>query len=310
MSETIQQQPQEKEPAEPFHEYKILTTANYKDCITNQQRVKMPVYFTSDEKMRAVYIDRTDKLINEITSGNYDSVIYLDKSARPIYWLVREFWDILAPGKPRPDTKFANIDAGQFFPELESRPSDEDIQDFEIPVSIINDLKKAFGNEFYKKDVNGKLILDENNQPIGKKIMIVDEISVSGSTLKLAQKILSTAFEGVYFSGEMWYQTNRVEVASRLIPYELPVWYHETDPSGRGVGDSKMSSPMFSTPLPNDPRSNELRTDIKQLAIEVKAGRQAIRPTNGDDSVYYFKDPDGKINYNKPRFKIDSAQNL
>jgi hypothetical protein len=223
--------------------------------------------------------------------------------------MVREMWDIFAPDKARPDTKFANVDAHYWLHDSEARPETHEAHAMVIPQSVIQELQNAFKNEFYQKDENGNVLLNDSNQPIGKKVLIVDEISVTGSTLVLAKKMFEAAFPEVEFETKPWLQSTNVERGGRLIPVELPVWYHEKDVSGRFVGDIKEGSQIFSAPLEGtDPLSQALRADIKQMAIDIRSGKQAIRPDqDADELIYYYPGGDGKADESKPRYKIDYA---
>jgi hypothetical protein len=295
----------------PAHEYSILTLKHYEKRVTQDAGVKKPIEFVSDEKMRTIYIQRTSELIERILKEDCDTVIYLDKSARPVSLMVREMWDIFAPDKPKPDTKFANVDAHHWLNDSEARPETHEAHAMVIPQSVIQELQNAFKNEFYQKDENGNVLLNDSNQPIGKKVLIVDEISVTGSTLVLAKKMFEAAFPEVEFETKPWLQSTNVERGGRLIPVELPVWYHEKDVSGRFVGDIKEGSQIFSAPLEGtDPLSQALRADIKQMAIDIRSGKQAIRPSqdqDADELIYYYPGGDGKADESKPRYKIDYA---
>ncbi len=300
--------PKKVELEKPAHEYSILTLKHYEQRITHDAGVSKPKDFISDEKMRTNYIERTDKLIEEMLKEDYDTVIYLDKSARPVSLMVREMWDIFAPDKPRPDTKFANVDAHYWLHDSEARPETHEVHAMVIPQSVIQELQNAFKNEFYQKDENGNVLLNGSNQPIGKKVLIVDEISVTGSSLVLAKKMFEAAFPGVEFGTKPWLQSTNVERGGRKIPVELPVWYHENDVNGRFVGDIKEGSQIFSAPLEGtDPLSQALRADIKQMAVDIRSGKQAIRPSQDNQLIYYYSGVDDKADESKPRYKIDSV---
>ena len=51
-------------------------------------------------------------------ASRYDTVVYLDKSARPLDGLARKVLKNVMPDKKRPDSKFLNIDRNQIFTEL------------------------------------------------------------------------------------------------------------------------------------------------------------------------------------------------
>lgn len=308
----------------PRTKYSILTLQNYRKRMVDEQQL-IDLNYPDDDRMRAFYVMRTDRLIQEAEIADVDTIFYLDKSARPIQWMVKEFWPIFAGDKPMPESKFANIDASEWLGKTsdEPRPDETEIFLAKIPQEAIEELRETF------RDPNNRdaSVFD------GKKVMVVDEVSVSGGSLGLAVKILSEAFPKAEFIGRAWMIPEKVKKGHGMYPKELPVWYHKTDPRGRGVGDTKPGSRVLSAPgavvnpdlieqsglteteqealrsrakeqeergiiVPpssrvyvQDKLSNQLRTEIAQLAKDVKEGRQSIVPGNREDSEYFDVDP-------------------
>lgn len=266
--EELQQIKAESTEAEDRTQYRVLTLENYRERAEHEQGL-MPLKFESDEVMRAFYVERTEELMDQMARREVDTVVYLDKSARPISWFVREFWPVFMKDEKMPETKFANIDANALMklgPES-PRPTDEDIQEFSFSAEQIEELRDIFTDPS-----TGKSFFD------GKKVLIVDEIFVSGSSLKLAQKLFETVFPNAEFSAIAWmypgFQEDRR--MSRRVIEEVPVWYHKGDEFGRGVGDSEdghFLSRRFEAP---DQLGLQLRKEIKQLAKDVCDGVQPI----------------------------------
>src|SRR5690606_27374644 len=75
--------PHEKEP--PF-EYKILEGHFEPDNET----------WKSDQELRMQFFQLTDELIYKMTASETSTVMFLDKSARPLSHLVRALWPICA----------------------------------------------------------------------------------------------------------------------------------------------------------------------------------------------------------------------
>jgi len=307
----------------PRTEYRILTLSHYRQRMVKEQNL-MEVEYPDDERMRAMYVSRTDRLIQEAEKLEADVILYLDKSARPIQWLVKEFWPIFAPDKPAPESKFVNIDASEWLGKTsdEARPGEDEIYSAEIPQEAIEELRAVFRDPT-RPD---KSVFD------GKQIMVVDEVSVSGGSLSLAVKILSQAFPEASFNGRAWMIPEKVKRGHGMYPKELPVWYHKVDPRGRGVGDIKPGSRVLSSPgalinpgaieeskyteeqkkslqsaasiqqqrgievgsssgvFVQDELSKQLRAEIKQLARDVIDRRQSIIPGTRDDASYYDVD--------------------
>lgn len=243
--------------------------------------------FKSIEGLEAEYVELTDKLIHKMTHGERVShngeysqeiptkVIFLDKSARPVAWLVRELWDTLAPDPgsdevpPKPDFKFLNIDRNQWKDQLDpngalsydaNRVSDEQIEG----------LRSIYGK-------NGEGSFDVENEMDDQVIMIVDEVRSSGATLDIAKSIVQRAFPNSKVFGSYW-MAGMASANGATGNADLPVWYRDDSTNakmtpGRGVGNRRHPSTIthpsqyfLSTPLPEpDQRALRLREDFKAL---------------------------------------------
>ncbi len=130
----IHPEPNSSEKEIPRTEYSILTLQNYHQRMVEEQQL-MDIDYPDDDRLRAFYVMRTDQLIEEAEKEQVDTILYLDKSARPIQWLVKEFWPIFAGNKPMPESKFANIDASEWLGKTsdEPRPDEDEIYKAEIP---------------------------------------------------------------------------------------------------------------------------------------------------------------------------------
>lgn len=253
-------------------------------------------YKTGDQ-LRSEYVRRTDELIRQMTEGieiedpvtheksfeRPDAVVYLDKSARPVEWLVRELWPKLAscPGEPtpeRPQSFFVNIDREQWVNTID--PEGKGTVDINrLDPTVIRSLRSIFVSPKQKErglseDIDATpSILD------GKTILIVDEVFSSGRTLTYATKFFQKAFPTTKIAGAYWMGgvSQRGNAQGNA---DLPVWYKESTSKGRGVGNrderrSQMSSSrtqrlgawFLSTGIrDSDPDSHRLRREIKQLA--------------------------------------------
>lgn len=132
---------------------------------------------------RMQYVHLTDELIRRLEGDTEDGpkpdvVIYLDKSARPVSWMVRELWDTLArePGTDyedgkipeKPKTAYINVDSERHYTR-------EDIAD----------LRALFTKD---EEDGGETHFD------GKNILIVDEEGVSHATSNRALAFVKLAF--------------------------------------------------------------------------------------------------------------------
>lgn len=280
--------------------YQILTTDNYLHVITDRQGVKPTETMErgDSEGMRASYIKNTEKLIDTIRHGfstetaaehdNADIVFYLDKSARPVAWLTDSFWDVFADRgniPPKPATKFINLHAQEGPGGSRPDPSDiaQQVKDGDYD-TYIDSMREVFADM------------------AGKNILVVDEVSVSGSTQELAYQIFQRAFPESHIRSIAWMQAGkRQDKQGNTFPVEIPVWYKKDSSAGRGVTDvdaqqsalspssaQRLGADILST-TPDEPdlEAVQLRREIKQLAIDVKVGRQPIIPARDiDDSRY------------------------
>jgi len=265
-----------------FESSKENFTSKYTELTGRNQVVDREIWST--EWVLSEYVKRTDGLIGkmdgtipmiqqdiyttregELTAEKRDlkppsSVIYLDKSARPVEWMVRELWPVLArvPDTPyaegkvpqKPKDYFLNIDKGDWLRRM--GVPEEHIQD--VPENLIDITKIDKEHIARIRALYSTAKIDEdniddawNNPTIfdGQHVMVVDEVKSSGKTLKLAQMLLSLAIPEATFSGEYWakplpvFLNNGVEVDGRMQKKMawVPVWYREDSPLGRGIGD-------------------------------------------------------------------------
>ncbi|MBR3257340.1 hypothetical protein IKG02_03630 [Candidatus Saccharibacteria bacterium] len=185
-----------------------------------------------------------------------DHVIYLDKSARPVRWLVDAFWEDFTD-KPRPEASHLAIDRKEWFrrsgvellPNEYVRDSDgttrpaegRDFQIEKIPKETLARIRAVYidggiEDEDIDKIMSTPTVLD------GKNVTIIDEVSRSGSTLHIAKELLNAAVPElksvngyVFWRPGDDFQTSSGETQMK----GAPAWYPH-DPSdwrGRGVKD-------------------------------------------------------------------------
>lgn len=178
-----------------------------------------------------------------------DTVIYLDKSGRPVSWLVDALWDQFSqPGTQKPATEFLNIDRTNWFTMLgkshydaanRSGPEDFDIN--QVPQEKIDSIRALF--------VEGELDVDGWQEQVwqmpatldDQDILVVDEVKNRGGTLVIAQQVLQRAFPTARISADYFWSTRRKGVTG-ADPGEMqmesaPVWYDKDSQYGRGIGD-------------------------------------------------------------------------
>lgn len=163
MNETLNSPP----IIDPNFKYEVLTPDAY------HTQLETP------EELQELYIKNTTDLIKTIvgdeTHPGYDTVIFLDKSARPLSWMTRELWGHVAPQKENPETgelqtvkmpemKFVNIDRLNWRKNPDT-PIDEPGGGMIDPTEEdLDGIRRIFN-------------IDEKHKLDGKRILIVDEQS-------------------------------------------------------------------------------------------------------------------------------------
>lgn len=272
--------------------------------------------FKTNEQLRMEYLSLTDELIHKVTSGvefpdpktgekvrqPVDTILFLDKSARPVAWLMREAWPLLASEEnaetpPMPEMKFLNIDREQWIDQLD--PNRTGALDSErLPDEAIQSLRSVFIAPNYKQDGLSDELFEKPTYLDGKNVLIVDEVLSTGRTLRMAELFLKKAYPEARFAGTHWMGgvTARNGGASTGNA-DLPVWYSDKTSLGRGVGNRELS-PDTSAPgnvtqrlgawflscrfLEQDERSLQLRTELNQLPHDPNVMR---RPSRHRDDI-------------------------
>lgn len=185
-----------------------------------------------------------------------DHVIYLDKSARPVSWIVNEFWKDFSD-KQRPEHSYLNIDrlpwlrragleldmAG-YLEDKDGQSRKPNFHDFvknadKIPQEIFAKVRALY--------VEGGIETDDPMEVMklptrldGKNLLIVDEVKDTGVTLDIAKYILKRAIpelasvNGEYFWSPGFKASNGGGERQHL---SVPIWYSHKTSLGRGVGD-------------------------------------------------------------------------
>ncbi|MDR3298159.1 MAG: hypothetical protein LBT19_02200 [Candidatus Nomurabacteria bacterium] len=191
-----------------------------------------------------------------------DYVIYLDKSARPVSWLVNIFWKDLAaadparPGEkvPRPPHSYLNIDRVNWFrrtgTEIDAlgngyrhdgthgRLGFSDFDQSKITKEDLAGLRALF-IEGGVDTTNPDEIMQLPTKLDGKNILIIDEVKNSGSTLSIAQLLIKRAIPEVSSTrGDYFWQSDGTKMVGDEIQMgSVPIWYDASTEYGRGIGD-------------------------------------------------------------------------
>lgn len=214
------------------------------------------------------YVQDTALLISEIDGSlksdssirePYDHIVYLDKSARPVSWLVNMFWKEFAVRGTdgaivqRPKHSYVNIDRSPWFRNVGISVSDDGRQKENGELATYRDFLNHIGNltdqhlaeiralyiEGGIEEENIEAIMESSTVLDGKRVLIVDEVSRTGSTLNIATHLFRLAFpaakevNGAYF----WHPTEpMLKIDDENVLTSLPVWYDPNTLTGRGIG--------------------------------------------------------------------------
>lgn len=123
----------------------------------------------SEEKRRELS-EAAERFVQDVHERGYDSLVFLDKSARPYAALFRARWKTLYAKEKMPDIRFANIGREKVFEIVE-----QDVR------------------EELSKQVRERYDLE------GKKVLIFDEYYSTGNTIKNAYSTFRGAFPSSHF---------------------------------------------------------------------------------------------------------------
>jgi hypothetical protein len=238
--------------------------------------------FYSIEKLESMYLSCSDGLIgiqdgsitvdqetigdnakytfSEFDGQPSDHVVYLDKSARPIQYLIAGLWDSLAkPSATKPEHSFVNIDKEIWLQQMNvpihrlQNPQPEDYNFDNIDKQLLKDRINQLRAIYIKPEFIDQI--DENNIESckdlptvldGQNVLIVDEVESSGYTLKIALELYKRAFPNTKFGTAYWASPRKIswtvnekdgteskEFAASWVPF----WYDSDTAYGRGIGD-------------------------------------------------------------------------
>lgn len=260
----------------------------------------------ADPLMRMEYIRLTSHLVDKLVANKIDTVIFIDKSARPVSWLIGELWPMLASDHdpdpnsatvpPKPARQFLNIDRQRWIDKTGS-VEDDTGRGVQVNSSTVGqdiaDLRAAFSKK--RQDIErrgGEFDDDRKARLDNQRIMVVDEVRTSGNTLEIARQFLTKAFPHSQVFAEYWMRPKIItDKGGTRFTAENPIWYKEDTALGRGIGDLseagneqsehprlRRGNKFFSRPLDKpDKDSLTLRREIKQLTKEVASGQLPLR---------------------------------
>lgn len=244
-------------------------------------------------KLQRSYVRYTNKLVEKINEDEIDHAVFLDKSARPVAWMMNELWDSLAATdeevSERPDESFLNIDREQWRDTVGGKEIDSGIIDVsKIDQTVIDSLRYIFVSGT-KADKDGNNITLDSvwEMPTvldGKKVLVVDEVKFTGDSARIAQKLLRRAIPEADIQEPYHWMDSKS--AGKDLP-DIPMWYSDKTEKGRWVNDRSRTESIHSSSRVQregymflstrqqevDSRSQKLRAECKALARDYEQGK-------------------------------------
>ncbi|MCA9370221.1 MAG: phosphoribosyltransferase [Pseudomonadales bacterium] len=276
------------------HDYSVLSKPGF----SSQSR--------EGRELRMRYFMLTDRLIHTIQSGievraaeggveykSIDVVLFLDKSARPVSWLLRDLWPVLAQDSAgfvpaMPEIRYINIGKDQ-----------------QVTPDDVMRLRAVFMQPKNRRLV-AEGVIDRPSFLDNKTILVVDEVRATGKTLKNALLVLRRSFPTTHFRGTYWMDSIGVQNQGPFATMgENPVWYRSDTDIGRGVKSKGVSMPngdnnpyrasrlswdflsrRWESP---DLLSQKLREDIKHLTTHPDVPIRAHPARSEDEGFELYK---------------------
>ncbi|NCU37990.1 hypothetical protein EOL96_02955 [Candidatus Saccharibacteria bacterium] len=186
----------------------------------------------------------------ELAQSPPDHVVWMDKSARPVSWLVDAFWDQLAKdGANKPNDIYLNFERSEWFLRIgktEQDYIDGDRTKFNADLLDEDEILRVralFTQQSVDEDNWREEMRAEEDLFAGKHLMIVDEVqSTGGATLDISTGILKRAFPGATITTRYFWRGGLVgditiNAGERQMK-SAPIWYDTSTIRGRGIGDT------------------------------------------------------------------------
>lgn len=211
-----------------------------------------------------------------------DYVIYLDKSARPVSWLVDEFWNDFSD-QPRPEESFLAIDREPWFERVGVKLGKN--QEIELPNG---ERRAAKGSDFWDawekmpkerqreylsriralyieggiEDTDVDKIMSTPTVLDGKNVTIIDEVERSGSTLSIAAGLIQRAFnlKPEKVTTHVFWKDIFKKVSGETQMGSAPVWYPRDNADWRGRGIKDINPEYFRRRYEENP-NNKTRAE-------------------------------------------------
>ena len=212
-----------------------------------------------------------------------DHVVYLDKSARPVSWMVDSFWEDFTE-KERPEKSYLAIDRefwfryagvellpGQYIKNPDGSTRLATAEDFPIEKISRETLARirALYIEGGIEDEDVEKIMQTPTVLDGKNITIIDEVSRSGSTLGIAKKLIHAAIpEAKSVNGHIFWSDNlTITDSGESQMGSTPVWYPKDKLDWRGRGVKNINPKYFEHIYEKNPTPKNRANNFGSLVL-------------------------------------------
>jgi hypoxanthine phosphoribosyltransferase len=241
----------------------------HKESLSPQEAEESAIF---NEKQKEILKERVAEIIREVIDTNAKLIVFLDRSARPIAWMIRAAWDQLAQGKELPNMRFVNIGREK----IERLKAEElkGLDDDEFWERITRKFWEQTSHKEYiekmKKGLAGVFHSTDSASGARESIMIVDDYSETGHSLRLAAEFFTKHFpnEEIHVAQLLW-PTDRDD-----FPYSGDGWWNGThlpwnsDKSYTLLSEEDAASDL-SARAERDPRKRQkgllLKEEIKKM---------------------------------------------
>lgn len=186
-----------KNPKRPPFQ-KIMTPAFTPSTYDYDPEMQDPFDLLKNQELRQNLGNDMLLFVNQVRKKSPDSLVFMDRSARPAAWMFRDIWRSINPNEEMPEIKFVNIgrekvgDAnfiGRYADPSEQARYKENVK---RDINKVQALKEAF--TVHAKDPQGNKLETDQTYFDNKKIWIVDEYSPEGVSLMTAGALFEAAF--------------------------------------------------------------------------------------------------------------------
>lgn len=187
---------------------------------SNKKEIGTPRFeIITDPYIRVEMKKRTELLIKRVQEEQIDTLVFLDKSARPLAWLFRELWKQSVPDSPMPQIKFINVGiAGHDALRSTSPKIDKFRIYFEPPFEPPNRGETIQSYATQIQHVFGDTLADQ-------RILMIDEMSFTGASLQNSIDVMTAAYPNSDVSGTAMFQIHE-------LPFEQVPWRDKTGAMG------------------------------------------------------------------------------